>query len=327
MAQLIHGGDLAAATAQYGQHDWLDLSTGINPHGWPIPSIDAVHWQRLPSDPQPLLQAARDYYQTESLLAVAGSQAAIRSLAQLRPHCRVGCVQPSFNEHAASWRRHGHQVSEFAADQMFDQLDQLDVLILCQPNNPTGRLWSPEQLLQAQQQLSSRQGWLILDEAFIDTRPELSLSPISPLPGLIVLRSLGKFFGLAGARVGFVLAEPALLGQLAEHLGPWTVSGPSQAIARLALLDSAWQQYTRQHLAQQGQRLQQLLKQHRLPVSGGCELFQWLCHPQAQVWHQQLAQHGIWSRYFQQPCSLRLGLAQSEPDWQRLQQGLSLLVT
>jgi cobalamin biosynthetic protein CobC len=158
----------------------------------------------------------------------------------------------------------------------------------------------------------------VVDEAFIDAIPEHSLAPRSGLPGLIILRSLGKFFGLAGARVGFALGPDALLQRLGELLGPWTVAGPGRWVAIQALNDSHWQQKTRQSLPHASARLAELLNRQGLPVTGGTPLFQWSCYPEAAALKESLARQGIWVRYFDTPPGLRFGLPGSEAAWRRL---------
>jgi len=317
---LKHGGKLRAAASCYGipLAQWLDLSTGINPNGWPVPVLPAAIWQRLPEEEDGLVTAARHYYQTPALLPVAGSQAAIQMLPALRPACRVGLISPSYTEHAAAWKRGGHRVQTLTSGDIDRHINKLDVLLLIHPNNPTGGCFEREQLLVWRQQLARRGGWLIVDEAFIDCTPEASLASETALPGLIVLRSLGKFFGLAGIRVGFVLAQPALLNRLHERLGPWAVSGPSRWIASQALQDRPWQQQTRQQLPQQAQQLAQLLQSTGLNPAGSTALFQWITTPEAAEIHHRLAEQGILTRHFSKPASLRFGLPADPAGFQRL---------
>ena len=305
------------------QTDWLDLSTGINPNGWPVPPVPAEYWQRLPEDDDGLLAAAQAYYQNPSLLAVAGSQAAIQTLPLLRQACRVGVLHPAYAEHAESWRKAGHQLVIVDAANITGQLDDLDVLIVINPNNPTGQRWRRRQLLQWHAQLSVRGGWLIVDEAFMDGTSEHSLSPLPIRPGLIVLRSIGKFFGLAGIRCGFVIAEQELLQYLAEQLGPWPISHPGRYVATQALSDTDWQRHAAAALKQQGQRLGNLLADSGWPPQGGCDLFQWLKTDTAVILHDLLAQQGILTRLFTTPASLRFGLPKDELAWQRLTQALA----
>ncbi|MFP4611524.1 MAG: aminotransferase class I/II-fold pyridoxal phosphate-dependent enzyme, partial [Thiohalophilus sp.] len=177
--------------------------------------------------------------------------------------------------------------------------------------------------------LAERGGWLVVDEAFIDCTPELSLAAHSHKPGLIVLRSIGKFFGLPGLRGGFVLAESGLLAALAERVGPWAVAGPARFIMQAALGDNPWQRRMREQLPRAGERLAQLLADHGLPVSDHSALFAWLPTTSAYALHEQLAEHGIWSRYFDEAAGgpgLRLGLPGAQGDWQRLDTALSAML-
>jgi len=328
LTKLHHGGRLHEAAAHYhiSLNEWLDLSTGINPHGWPVPPLSRKCWQCLPEDDDGLEQVAATYYGTDSLLPVAGSQAAIQSLPLLRPSCRVGILAPSYAEHAAAWQRHGHHVVSISASEIDAQLPSLDILLVVNPNNPSGEQFTRKQLLGWQKVLAERKGWLVVDEAFADAMPEHSLAGETGRRGLIVLRSLGKFFGLAGVRVGFVLAWPALLQQLNTWLGPWAVSGPSREVARLALADSAWHVAMSQRLQKDALRLETLMQQYGLAPQGGTALFQYCPTTEAGWLHEGLAKQGILTRLFQQPAALRFGLPGSEDEWQRLAQALDLLM-
>ena len=319
---LEHGGKLLAAAARYSIEaaDWLDLSTGINPAGWPVPVVPPEVWQRLPEQEDGLVDAAAAYYGCTSVLPVAGSQAAIQALPRLRAASRVGVPHPAYAEHAHAWRAAGHAVAAWDAAM---GVDALDVLVLVHPNNPAGQTYSRADLLDWHARMAARGGWLVVDEAFIDATPTESLADVCPRPGLIILRSLGKFFGLAGARVGFVLAEPTLLAALNKLLGPWAVSAPSRWVARAALADTAWQQAARAALPAAGARLAALLRDHGLAPSGGTALFQWVRTADAAAWHEQLARQGILTRLFADPPSLRFGLPQYETDWTRLAAALA----
>ncbi|MDG4552471.1 MAG: threonine-phosphate decarboxylase CobD [Candidatus Contendobacter sp.] len=322
---LEHGGGLRAAAERYGipLSDWLDLSTGINPNGWPPPPIPATVWRRLPEPDDGLEAAAAAYYGVESLLPVAGSQAAIQALPLLRASGRVGVLNPTYAEHAHAWRRAGHRVEALPAEGLDATVDRLDTLVLVHPNNPTGVRFPLKSLLDWRERLAARGGWLVIDEAFMDATPVESVARHASLPGLVVLRSLGKFFGLAGARVGFVLAEPALLEGLRKQLGPWTVAGPSRWVAMQALADRVWQEETRLGLARSGKRLADLLKRQGLPVVGGTGLFQWAPLPDAEFWRDALARRGILVRRFADPLGLRFGLPDGEPAWRRLELALA----
>ncbi|MHB1291638.1 MAG: threonine-phosphate decarboxylase CobD [Sulfuricella sp.] len=321
---LEHGGQIRQAARRYGipPEDWLDLSTGINPLGWPVPAIPPECWRRLPELDDGLMEAACRYYGSGSALAVAGSQAAIQALPSLRPPCRVGLLAPTYAEHALAWTHGGHHVESLASAEIEARLDRLDVLVLVNPNNPTGERISTEALLAWRRRLMARGGWLVVDEAFMDATPEESLTTHAGAEGLVVLRSLGKFFGLAGARVGFVLAWPELLVRLNETLGPWPIAHPARHVARLALADGTWQVDERRRLAGDSTRLNELLGRHGLSPAGGTSLFQWVKCERALAIRDELAQMGILVRCFDSPFGLRFGLPGGEAEWVRLEQAL-----
>jgi cobalamin biosynthetic protein CobC len=316
---LEHGGNLTLAAAQYNipLADWLDLSTGINPDGYPVPEIPPAIWQRLPLDDDGLIEAACAYFDCRSALPSAGSQAAIQILPKLRPPCKVAMPSLMYKEHARAWQRYGHQISTFV-DLHDDIVNSADVVLLCNPNNPTAGRFLPADLLDLHSRLRNRAGWLVVDEAFMDATPEHSIAQHSHLEGLFVLRSLGKFFGLAGARVGFLLASPQWLSKAQEELGPWSLSGPSRFITKQALSDLVWQRNTRSQLAVSSQRLAALLSKYGLTPQSGTALFQYVPIKEALLRQKQLAKQGIWVRYFPEACALRFGLP-TEYGWRKLE--------
>ena len=314
---LEHGGRLARAAQEYGipLNKWVDLSTGIHPIGYPVLPVPPECWRRLPEEEDGLQPVAAAYYGASHLIPCAGSQAAIQALPMLRPPCRVGILAPTYAEHAHAWRQAGHTVQEI---QEYQPEMKLDVLLVVNPNNPTGRLIAPATLLEWHAELAAKGGWMVVDEAFMDATPEHSLSGHSGMEGLVILRSLGKFFGLAGIRAGFVLAWPELLNDLREKLGPWSVPAPTRWVAQQVLADKQWQAANRIWLAGQSQQLAELLARHGLTPNGGTALFQWVCTPDAQKIHQRLAQLGILTRLFHEPSSLRFGLPENERGWAKL---------
>ena len=323
---LEHGGNLRAAARRYGRDDWIDLSTGINPWGYPAPPVPPDAWHRLPEADPALAAAACAYYGAPLLLPVAGTQAAIQALPRLRPASRVTVSAPSYAEHAHHWGRHGHSLQLASYGELDAAVERSDVVVLCNPNNPTGELVPAAQLLGWAARLGRRGGWLVVDEAFGDTAPGLSVAAHCAQPGLIVLRSVGKFFGLAGLRLGFVGAHPRLLIELADLLGPWAVSGPAQSIALAALRDKAWQDTTQARLQAAGARMRALLRSHGIEANG-TPLFHWW--PEAQpnmqpeAFQEHLAGRGIWCRLFAQAArGIRLGLPANDNEWQRLARAL-----
>jgi cobalamin biosynthetic protein CobC len=338
-----HGGNLAEAIRRFGRprQEWLDLSTGINPHPYPAPALKPDAWHRLPEPDTALALAAQAYYNAPQLLAVAGTQAAIQALPQCRLQiggiANIVIASPTYAEHAHCWTKAGHNV--IASSSNHDDLNaaaasaDVDVMVICNPNNPTGALIEPAQLLKWRAQLAARGGWLVIDEAFGDTVPQASVAAFTEQPGLIVLKSVGKFFGLAGLRLGFIASESALLNMLADHLGPWSVSGPAQQIGCAALSDRVWQQRMRQNLTSEGARLQALLQQHGID-NHGAALFRFapLLAQQAEQFWLHMAQRGIWVRLFagdalgntaHRACGVRLGLPPDEAGWQRLGDALT----
>jgi cobalamin biosynthetic protein CobC len=319
---LEHGGKLRQAEQRFGHHDWLDLSTGINPSAYPAPAIAADAWHRLPEDDPELAAAACRFYRAPRLLPVAGSQASIQALPRLRAPSRVTVAAPSYAEHGHHWSQHGHQTRQVPYDRLDDVIDDSDVVVLCNPNNPTGAVTDRGTLLRWADRLAARGGWLVVDEAFADIDNGNSVASDTDRPGLIVLRSVGKFFGLAGLRLGFVAARPELLAPLADMLGPWTISGPAQQIGKAALLDLAWHESTRHALHSSGLRLQHLLARHA-PATYGTALFRWWPAPQPERFHEHMAQRGIWVRLFPDAArGIRFGLPANEAGWHRLEQAL-----
>ena len=321
---LEHGGNLNDAVRVYGRprEEWLDLSTGINPHAYPVPSLPVDAWHRLPEPDTRLVEAAMAYYRAPAILPVAGTQAAIQALPQLRGTSRVVVAAPAYAEHAHYWQRAGHAMREVAYEELDAAVDSCDVMVVCNPNNPTGAAVDSDTLLRWADALAARGGWLVVDEAFCDTAPRSSIAFASNRPGLIVLRSVGKFFGLAGARLGFVATEQELLTRLADHLGPWSVSGPAQYIGRTALADTHWQATMREHLLKAGERLCCLLAANGFESSGSA-LYRWWPEVKAESFRRHMAVHGIWVRLFTHGAGgIRIGLPPDETGWQRLADAL-----
>lgn len=317
---LEHGGRLRKAAHDYGidEADWLDLSSGLAPWPFPVPDIPQRAWARLPETNDGLEQAACDYYGTLQALPVAGSQMAIQLLPRLRRAGKVGVLSPCYAEHAEAWRRNGYIVREVLEQEVDFFVDSLDVLVVVNPNNPTGLNLTPARLLDWHSRLAPRGGWLVVDEAFMDNTPHLSVAPFAHQVGLIVLRSFGKFFGLAGVRLGFVLAERKLLKLLAEQVGPWAVSGPTRVLGQACLRDTEGHVRQRERADEASARLATLLTRHGFQPQGGCALFQWLITERAEVLHEFMARRGILLRLFTHNSSLRFGLPGGEADWARL---------
>lgn len=321
-----HGGNLREAAKQYHTplENWLDLSTGINPNGWLPPEIPPQVWLRLPEDDDGLLAAAQSYYGVKNILPVAGSQAAIQSLPYCRATSRVGIVSPTYAEYEYCWRLAGHSVITIHRNEVEQQLHNFDVLIIINPNNPDTYLHQSEVLKHYQEELAKHGGWLIVDEAFIDSTPEHSLLryDLDTMPNLIILRSLGKFFGLAGVRLGFVIATPTLLEQIKLQQGSWSISHPTRWIGNLALQDKVWQENTRESLAKASKEMKQALSTFNLHNLSHTSLFFYFQLSNAKQFQDHLAQKGVWVRHFSQPQSIRIGLVKNKTELEVLTQSI-----
>lgn len=321
-SDILHGGDLDAARAAFpgAPEPWIDLSTGINPWPYPLPAIPSDAWTRLPArNAEAALRAAAaacyGVPSSETVAAASGSQALIQLLPRLRPLGRVAVLVPTYAEHAAGWAAAGHEVVEVTGLENAEA----DVLVLVNPNNPDGRTLSVAALLALAERQAARSGWLVVDEAFVDGEPSGSVAPFAGTPGLIVLRSFGKFFGLAGLRLGIALAEPGLAAVLRAAVGPWAVSGPGLSVATAALTDERWIAATRRRLKAEAAALDRLLTDAGLGVVGGTGLFRLVAHDRAPALYQALGEAGILVRRFER-CGawLRLGLPADEDARLRL---------
>ena len=319
---LDHGGNLDVAVKRYGGRfdDWIDLSTGINRRPYPVGELQSRHWSALPSgsDIDALHEAARQAYATAAqVLATAGAQAAIQLLPRLAPRGQAKILAPTYNEYAAILNAAGWSVEDVAD---LEALSGADLAIVVNPNNPDGRRHDPAKLLE----LVPRVGRLVVDESFADAVPGLSLASEAGRPGLIVLRSFGKFYGLAGLRLGFVLGNEADVAAFDGMLGPWPISGAAIEIGRRALLDRDWTDATIARLTRESLRLDALAKEASWTLLGGTPLFRLYEAGDARAAQARLAGAKIWSRIFKDaPGWLRLGLPGSDEEWARLAAALS----
>ncbi|MFC5354267.1 threonine-phosphate decarboxylase CobD [Azospirillum himalayense] len=320
--EIIHGGDLDAARAAFpgAPEPWVDLSTGINPWPYPLPPIPADAWARLPgrAAETALREAAAACYSVPSpdrVAAAGGSQALIQILPRLRRPGMVAVLGPTYAEHAAGWAKAGHRVTEVESLERCDA----DVVVVVNPNNPDGRIVPPETLLALAERQAARDGWLVVDEAFAEVTPECSVTSEAGRPGLVILRSFGKFFGLAGVRLGFLLGEPALVQDLRAAVGPWAVSGPALAVATAALSDSTWIAATRRRLTEAAARFDARLAAAGLRVAGGTSLFRLIDDTQAAGLYNALGRTGVLVRRFDYRRHwLRLGLPADQPTEDRV---------
>jgi len=327
-----HGADLTNALQQYGgePEHWLDLSAAISPYSWwaergLMPAANSL--RNLPQPVAELAQACVQYY-GHAALPVPGSQAAIQTLPRCFAHARVWVQADTYAEHAFSWQQAGHNVQELTLADIraaFNKGTALpDMVILVNPANPSGECVAADEVQQWTAQLHRVGAYVLVDEAFMDCTPEHSILNIPLAANRMVLRSLGKFFGLAGLRCGFVFAAESVQHRLQQQLGPWAVNSLALSMAAQVLRDEAWQQQQRLRLLRMQEQVLDTCRLWQLPVLGSTPLFVTFQGEKTQVMHTQLAQQKIWSRYFPRQQWLRMGMPDPQ-QWPRLYSALKTL--
>jgi cobalamin biosynthetic protein CobC len=319
---MIHGGMLDTASEIYGigRDRWLDLSTGINANPYPLPDLAQDYWYRLPDAGLDgwLRESAAQCYgvvDPQQIVPAPGTQALIQMLPLLFPPQSVLVVSPTYREHARCWQKAGHAVRTGT----FADAEDAQIAIVVNPNNPDGRLYEPQDLLRL-----ARDRLVVVDEAFADVVPDISVAGKVAGANLIVLRSVGKMFGLAGMRLGFAVARPELSCRLRDALGPWAVSGPAAAVGAVMLADEAWIRATRVRLKAAAGKLDGLLMRSRLAVLGGTPLFRLVENPQAAALFEHLCAQGVLVRRFADNDKwLRFGIPGQDEDFDRLRQTLA----
>ena len=300
-----HGGGLDDAVALYGgcRAEWLDLSTGINPHAYPVPEIPADAWTSLPDRhaAERLEAAARAFWSVPdgaAVLAAPGASALIAGIPHLFPAGRVRIPARTYNEHEASFRGAGWDVLRSDPEG-----DPAEARVTVHPNTPTGHMFSGADE-------PGGRALCVIDESFADVILGNSRMPgFATRPGTLILKSLGKFWGLPGLRLGFAIGDPALIVALKERLGPWPVSGVAQHVGAVALEDMVWANETRQVLSVETARLDALMQAKGAELVGGTVLFRLFKVDDAAAWQARLAQGKVWSRVFPyEPTWIRLGL-------------------
>ncbi len=320
-APLAHGGDLGAARKLFpgAPEPFIDLSTGINPFPYPLPPLDPAVFARLPEPGalERLADMAAAAYGAPSpqhVVVAPGVQILLPLVAALARPGRAVVHGPTYAEHARAARLAGHELN----DELGDDSAGAALVVVVNPNNPTGRLLRPTALRELADEIAP--GLLVVDEAFMDVGPaDASLAGEVARSNLVVLRSFGKFFGLAGVRLGFALAPPDLAARLRAALGPWAVSGPALAIGTAALADASWIAQARAQLAEAAERLDRVLAAAGLDPVGGTSLFRLVGSAAAAALFDHLGRAGVFVRRFpEQPHWLRFGLPANETVWQRL---------
>lgn len=305
-----HGGGIDAAIAHYGgtRESWLDLSTGINPTPYPMPKLPHDAWTALPDQAafERLYELARRFWNVPegaAIIGATGASAIIAALPRVIPMGEVSIPGPTYNEHGAAFAASGWRMGQYPSQ----------AIVAVHPNNPDGHVWQAKDLTAP---------YVIIDESFCDVMPKASLIDLAKRPGTVVLKSFGKFWGLAGLRLGFAIGDPEIIAKLADLLGPWQVSGPALAIGAEALSDPQWAIETRMCLTGDATKLDRLVTATGAKLVGGTTLFRLYDVGDAADMQDRLARHHIWSRIFPYADNwLRLGLPAAD-RWDQLEAAL-----
>ena len=322
-AAILHGGSLAEAARCFPEapRPFIDLSTGINPHPYPMPPLPAEVFTRLP-EPDSLRAleaiAATAYGVADASMVVAapGTQILISLLPRLFPQAEISVLGPTYAEHAASWRGVGTRVHRASS---LPELEGLSAVVLCNPNNPDGRRFDPAAIAE----LAGRMSLLVVDEAFADFEPSpTSAAGFLGSPGLVILRSFGKSYGLAGLRLGFALAAPQKATAIRAALGPWAVSGVAIEVASRALADAPWRSEASSLLDKAVLRMDTALQKAGFTAPVGTRLFRLVESNDAPRRFDILGRAGVFVRRFQdRPTLLRFGIP-GQAHWSRVEQAI-----
>ncbi|MBB3946498.1 cobalamin biosynthetic protein CobC [Rhizobium skierniewicense] len=326
-----HGGNLGQARLLFPQapEPWIDLSTGINPHSYPHSPVPASAFARLPEPRavETLKEIAATAFGASSAAHIAaspGTQMLMPLLAQTavqRGARTCGVLSPAYAEHARTARIAGLTITEVSD---IEALAAFDHAVIINPNNPDGRAWKRPELLTLADAMRQKGGMLVVDEAFIETGYAESVADVATSDSLVVLRSFGKFYGMAGIRLGFAIGHPDIAERLESWLGPWAISGPALHIATEALVDQVWRDEIRLRLRAESERLNDLLGAADLSIVGGTSLFTLIRDDRAPTVCTHLMENGILTRSFdERSTELRFGLPGEEAEWTRLEAALS----
>jgi cobalamin biosynthetic protein CobC len=322
-----HGGNVSAARLLFPRapEPWVDLSTGICPFPYPVPAFPQRVFTQLP-DPVAharLVEAATRAYRAPSsrhVVAAPGTQILLPLVCSLVRPGRAAILSPTYAEHARAALLAGHRIHE---PEDLNGLERADIAIVVNPNNPDGHVRSRRDLIDLAAILAKRGGLLVVDEAFMDTLGDAESVVDVDIGNTIVLRSFGKFYGLAGVRLGFAIAAPSIIAAIAARLGPWAVSGIGIQVGEAALADEAWRSMNRARLKESAQRLDTMLVSHGIEIVGGTMLYRLVRSPRAAIFFQSLGENGILVRRFEHQTDwLRFGLPADEESWRRLDSAL-----
>lgn len=325
----IHGGVLDLMRRRFSdvKEPWLDLSTGVSPFAYPDVEVSDAALRRLPT--RAMMNECRSAMAAaigapgESLLLAPGSELLIRLLPDVMKPKSIAVLSPSYGDHARVWRACGADVIETSSPLAL--ADTVDTIVLCNPNNPDGRIFARRDLESVRARMAARGGWLIVDEAYADLNPALSLASLGGENGLVIFRSFGKFYGLAGVRLGALIVPAPVRRLMADRLGVWPVSGAALEIGARVYSDKGWADKTRARLAASRARVDSILAKGGVNICGGTDLFRFVETTDAYALWERLARSGVYVRRFEwSRRHLRIGLPPDSQAEERLSKALTL---
>ena len=324
MDDLVHGGAMGAMAVAFPNAPlpWVDLSTGINPWPYPVGTIAQKSWQDLPdgSDVDACVSALAQVggCAPANIVLTPGSTAAMVAIKNALAIHHVAVIAPTYGGYGEVFKA-CDAVTDLQAAVACDG----QAIILGNPNNPDGIWQDYKTVAELSTRLAAQGRWLIVDEAFGDVAPHKCVSSLAGLPGLLILRSFGKFYGLAGLRLGAVLGPVSAIKAIRTELGPWPVSGPALEIGAKAYSDKAWQKQMAMCLYVEAAALDKVLLEAGFARAGGTALFRLITTKDAHAVWTKLAQAGIYVRRFAwSNHHLRFGLPPDALTLERLRSAL-----
>jgi threonine-phosphate decarboxylase len=257
-----------------------DFSVNVNPFEPPYEGLDYqkhLHtWLSEYPDPHSTLLKRRisevDNTPLENLFIGNGAAQCIFLLAQYFKGKTVGVIGPTFVEYEKASRLFGSAVKEFVLshelgwaielDQVRSLLEEVDVLYICNPNNPTGTVIDKDNMKEIIQLAKKANTYLVIDEAFYDfsSIPCTVVQEVSQHDHVIVLRSLTKMYKLAGIRIGYVAAPPTIIETITSFSAPWSVNRIAQELALHVLSNQSYADGIRGRIDEERNRVKNELR-------------------------------------------------------------------
>jgi len=285
MTRPIHGGNIyKAARERHTPVDRIvDFSASINPLGPSAIGLRAIRsaLKQIVHYPDPdswqLRQVLAQHcgVDQDMILVGNGSTELIHLLPRALGIKSALIMGPTFGEYARALLDAGSSVRYVHAEQKerfrpplqevlrlcSTKRSRFEVVFVCNPNNPTGQLMNRSALRELAEVVGRQQGWLIVDEAFIDyCQAQSVVSMLHAYPRMMVLRSLTKFYAMPGLRIGYLVGPSKVVDQLKDRQPPWSVNSLAQEVALAVLGDEAYAKKSRIFMTRERSRLMRGLR-------------------------------------------------------------------